>query len=153
MNIDHLRNYHACHPSPYPSENIGRGLPQVSPIKIEQRAHDAAMAHLVVLGAQGSDDATNAYQGVYESIIAADMAANIERCGGHQKAVEKAVDMARLHEQGLAAVSMMELRIERNRLKDQIEDSKKNDGVTRWAENLSFAAIGAILGELAMWLK
>lgn len=128
-------------------------IPEKSKMSIEQRAHEAAMAHLAALGMQGSDEAANAYQGVYESIIAADMAASIERCGGYQKAVERAVDMAKLHEQGMAAMSMMELRAERNRLKDQIEDSKKNGREVWWAENFSFATVGAILGALAMWLK
>jgi len=118
-------------------------------MNIEQRAHEAAMSHLQSLGAIPlPQEAASAYQKIYESIVQQDMDAALTRCGGWEKAVESAVDMARLHEQGMAAMSMMDLRMQI----DELRSNKKRAKETWLAENLSFAAIGAILGALGMWL-
>lgn len=122
-------------------------------ISIEQRAHEAAMAHLSSLGVIGSQEAADAYQHVYDSMLEADMSASIARCGGYHKAVESAIDMARLHEQGMAAMEMMGLRMETARLKDELKAALNRDPVIH-ITNMTVCAMGGFaLAMILVWLK
>lgn len=117
-------------------------------MSIEQRAHEAAMSNLQSCVGLCPQESAQAYQKVYESIVEADMVASLARCGGYEKAVESAVAMARLHEQGMVSMVKMDLRMQIDILESRAKRCKEK----WWIDNVSFAMVGAILGALAMWL-
>lgn len=122
-------------------------------MNIEQRAHQAAIAHLSSIGISGSEDAAKAYQSVYEAIVEADMAASLARCGGYQKSLDDALYLDRIAQGGIMQSLSYELRMENNRLKDEIKAAKKRDPVMECTNIAVYGFIGFTLGIFLMWLK
>lgn len=107
-------------------------------MSIEQRAHEAAMAHLRAIGNVSSDHAKNAYTHIYQGIIDDE----VEKYGGHEKALENAIHLERLHQEGLMASRLVDLRKQVMVLTDDLADA--NVRLAYWEEKKWAGLLGEI---------
>lgn len=122
-------------------------------MSIEQRAHEAAMAHLASLGVRGSQEAADAYQAVYQALAPSASAGKIQT---------DAIYLEVLYQQGMRQANNLDialneqLRIDNNYLgmRAKVAEQEKKSAHLGNICNMAVCAMGGFaVAMILVWLK